>query len=364
MSWTILNVAYPLAPVGPDAAGGAEQILTQLASAIVRAGHRSLVIACGGVTEGELLVPDQLEERFHDSRRNAVLERHRNTVHEALRRWPIDLVHLHGIDFHGYLPPPGVPVLVTLHLPPAWYPPEVFWLKRPRTYLQCVSNAQRESCPPSSRLLPTIENGVPVAKLPRPHAKRQFALALGRVCREKGFHLALDAATLAATPLILAGEVFPYEAHQAYFKNEITPRLGSRHRFIGPVGFAQKSRLLSAARCLLVPSLAPETSSLVAMEALACGTPVIAFASGALPEIVDHGRTGFLVNDQKEMAEAIQAVGSLNPEICRQVAKERFSIERMTDRYLDCYRRLIETPPATETEREHAESRETGLCVA
>jgi glycosyltransferase involved in cell wall biosynthesis len=91
---------------------------------------------------------------------------------------------------------------------------------------------------------------------------------------------------------------------------------------------------------------------------------VIAFASGALPEIVEHGRTGFLVNDEQEMAEAIHAAGSLNPESCRQAAKERFSIEMMTDRYLDCYQRLIETPLATETEAEDAEPRETSLCVA
>jgi glycosyltransferase involved in cell wall biosynthesis len=125
-----------------------------------------------------------------------------------------------------------------------------------------------------------------------------------------------------------------------FFQREIVPRLDGSRRFIGPVGFARKRRLLTAARCLLIPSLAPETSSLVAMEALACGTPIIAFPSGALPEIVEHGRTGFLVRDEQEMAEAIGAAGTLEPENCRMAARERFSIGRTIERYLELYRQL------------------------
>ena len=102
-------------------------------------------------------------------------------------------------------------------------------------------------------------------------------MALGRICPEKGYHIALDAAARAGVPMVLAGEVFRYPAHEQYFRDEIAPRLDASRRFIGPVGLHRKRRLLSEARCLLAPSLAPETSSLVAMEALACGTPVIAF---------------------------------------------------------------------------------------
>ena len=95
-------------------------------------------------------------------------------------------------------------------------------------------------------------------------------------------------------PLLLGGKVYQYREHVAYFRREIEPRLdGRRLRFLGPVGFARKRRLLAAARCLLAPSLAPETSSLVAMEALACGTPVIAFPSGALRKSSNTARRGF-----------------------------------------------------------------------
>jgi glycosyltransferase involved in cell wall biosynthesis len=91
---------------------------------------------------------------------------------------------------------------------------------------------------------------------------------------------------------------------------------------------------------VLIPTLAPETSSLVAMEALACGTPVIAYASGALPEIVQHGETGFLVHDAGGMAAAIAECDRIDPSYCRQVARERFSAKRMATDYLDAYRQL------------------------
>jgi glycosyltransferase involved in cell wall biosynthesis len=96
---------------------------------------------------------------------------------------------------------------------------------------------------------------------------------------------------------------------------------------------------------VLIPSLAPETSSLVAREALACGTPVVAFPNGALSETVEHGRTGFLVETVEAMAEAIKAAGSIDPAFCREVARERFSLARMTSRYLDLYARLARAPP-------------------
>ena len=338
---TVLNVAYPLAPVGPDAVGGAEQILTQIDAALVRAGHRSIVVAGeSSVAAGELVSTPRVTGELTDAVRRRAQERHRQAVHEALERWPVDIVHMHGIDFHAYLPPPGVPVLVTLHLPPSWYPSEIFRLERTDTCLHCVSRAQRQGCPPDASLLPSIENGVPTDVLRPRGRKRQFAIALGRICPEKGFHLALQAAQRANMPLLLAGEVFHYEEHQRYFRAEIVPRLTTDRRFIGSIGLVRKRRLLAAARCLLVPSLVPETSSLVAMEALACGTPVIAFSSGALSEIVEDGRSGFLVRDEHEMAEAIRNVDAIDPRVCREVAETRFSAERMCRQYLDVYEQI------------------------
>jgi len=170
--------------------------------------------------------------------------------------------------------------------------------------------------------------------------KRRFAVALGRICPEKGFHHALDAARLADFQLLLAGCTYTYPDHERYFRTEIQPRLDVRRRFLGPVGFGRKRWMLGAARCLLAPSLVPETSSLVAMEALAAGTPVVAFPSGALADIVDPGVTGFLVRDAQEMAD-IADCDRLDPEACRAQARSRHSAEVMLDRYLTLYGRLV-----------------------
>ena len=125
------------------------------------------------------------------------------------------------------------------------------------------------------------------------------------------------------------------------YLGKIRPRLGGNVRFLGPLGLAPKRRLLAAARCLVVPSRIAETSSLVAMEALACGTPVVAFRAGALPDLIAHGRTGFLVSDVHGMAQALRDVEAIDPAECRREAERRFSSEPMISRYLDLYRQLV-----------------------
>ena len=337
---TVLSVAYTLAPVGPDAVGGAEQVLTALDRALVRAGHRSIVVACRGSVAAGTLVCTGVDagHAIDAAARQHAQAATRAAVQQTLQRTPVDVLHLHGLDFAETLPPAHPPALVTLHLPPAWYPtlPD-----RPGVFLHCVSGSQDSSCPPGVRRLPPIPNGVDVDRFAAArHARRGWALMLGRVCPEKGQHIGLRAVHLAGAPLLIGGAVFPYPEHQAYFANEVAPLLDRARQFLGPVGLARKRRLLAAARCLLVPSVAPETSSLVAMEALACGTPVVAYPSGALAGIVEHGRTGFLVRSEAEMAHAIGEAGSIDPEACRQAARDRFSQAGMIAAYLERYRQL------------------------
>jgi|SRR5579872_3191972 len=342
MKLTVVSVAYPASPVSLGTSGGAEQILALLDRALVRAGHRSIVIAAeGSEVEGALIETPLPDGDFNEDALHRARERHRHAIERALVRWPVDLVHLHGQDFNHYLPPVGVPALVTLHCPPQWYAPEVFSLSRPATYLQCVSKSQRDTLPPETNLLSEIPNGVPLDLLATRVRKREFALCLGRICPEKGFDLAVDAAIRAGITLVIAGHLFPYEEHERYWRKLLAPKLDQRRRWVGPVGMARKRRLLSAAKCLLTPSRVAETSSLVAMEALACGTPVIAFPAGALPEIVDHGKTGFVVNSVAEMAGAIGCLDSIDAKTCRETAEQRFSAATMCSAYLGRYEELV-----------------------
>ncbi|MER8648022.1 glycosyltransferase [Mesorhizobium sp. M0586] len=339
---TVLNVAYPLAPVGPDAVGGAEQVLSMLDRELVRAGHRSIVIGCRGSSASGTLVEIPAENGVLDeAAKSRAQQAHRKAIAAARARWPIDVAHLHGIDFHAYLPDDG-PTLVSLHLPLDWYPAEALRPTRDDLWLHAVSPTQQQTAPPGARLVAPIPNGVDIEALSLVQPKRDFALVLSRVCPEKGIHLALDAAKQAGVPLVIGGKVYPYETHTRYFRDEVQSRLDARRSFLGPLGFNAKRRFLNAARCLVIPSLAAETSSLVAMEALACGTPVVAFPNGALADVIEHGRTGFLVNTVDEMAQAILAAPSLDAEACRVEARRRFSLERMISSYMAAYQALAQ----------------------
>jgi CelD/BcsL family acetyltransferase involved in cellulose biosynthesis len=226
-------------------------------------------------------------------------------------------------------------MLVTLHMWPDAYPPALF-ASRPNLHLQCVSEAQRRACPRASRPL-LIRNGVNLRELAPEGPKHGFILALGRICPEKGFHLAIDAAKAAGLPILIGGAVFPYAAHRRYFDAMIAPRLDDGVRYLGPLNRRTKRRLLAAARCLVVPSTVRETSSLAAMEALACGTAVVAVRTPALEELIDDGETGVLVESADRMDRALCGVDRISPARCRSAAEQRCSAEQMTAEYLACY---------------------------
>ncbi len=303
----------------------------------------------GSEVSGSLIAVRVPEGPINDEVRRQVPEPWRAAIAEALRRFPVDLIHFHALEFYQYLPPEGPAVLATLHLPPSFYPREIFELSRPRTWLNCVSEFQCENCPPSRLLVGSVPNGVPLELLQVRNGhnghfppRSDYVLAVGRICPEKGFHLAVDAAEKVGVPFYLAGKLFPYPDHIRYWQEQLQPRLRPPHRFLGPVGMSDKARLMSSARCVLIPSLVAETSSLVAMESLACGTPVVAFPAGALRDKVEDGRTGFLVSDSDQMAQAILAVDRLDRGACRRVAQQRFSSSTMVERYVDLYHRLIQ----------------------
>lgn len=337
----VLNVAFPFAPAGPDAVGGAEQILSRLDHALVEAGHRSFVLAADGSrARGVLTEVSRPKGLIDDPVRAVHHRRYADTLNALIRRYRPHVVHLHGVDFDHYLPDVGVPVLVTLHLPYAFYHVDFQAVTRPCTYLHCVSETQRATFPALPNLLSTIENGVPVAVATPCLHRDAYAVCLSRIAPEKNIHAALDAAKAAGVPLLLGGEVYPYREHQRYFEEEVAPRLDEHRRFLGPLDEKTKFELLRRARCLLQPSLAAETSSLVAMEALASGTPVVAYPSGALATLVEHGRTGFLVSDVEEMAEGIRRADRLDPAACLAAAAARFSLTRMLRRYFEAYTNL------------------------
>jgi glycosyltransferase involved in cell wall biosynthesis len=307
----------------------------------VEAGHRSIVLACEGSRAIGDLVSAPVPSCSFDTRVHAeAATRYKRILATLLARTSVDVVHFHGHDFDMYLPAEGVAALATIHLPPEFLISKLTHIHRRATWANGVSRAQHARLPAVPFLLPPIENGVSVETGPVTR-RRDFALVLGRICPEKGVHVALEAARRARVRVLVAGAAFPYEEHQRYFTEEVVPRLGRDSRCVGPVSKRRKLRLLNAARCVLVASVVEETSSLVAMEAMACGTPVVAFASGALTEIVEHGVTGFIVQSVDEMASAILRTEEIDPNVCRHIARSRFSSRRMVEEYLERYEQVL-----------------------
>ena len=338
MSLTVLNVAYPLAPVSEATAGGAEQVLLTLDRGLVQQGHRSLVLAAAGSRCHGLLLPVEIPSGNLDQQaKQEARQQFRVALAHVLERHSVDVVHMHGIDFHEYLPNCNLPIVVSLHLPLSWYERRALTSVSQNVSLVCVSHSQARTATRGVEISRVIPNGVDLEGFQLPRRKGDYVLYMGRICAEKGVHLAIDAAEQASVKLLIAGTVFDYPEHREYFETMIRPRLGRNAVLIRAVGGRRKAHLLAGAKCLLIPSQARETSSLIAMEAMASGTPVIAWRSGALPEIICEGSTGFIASSVEEMASAIGHVSGLSSAACRREAERKFSSARMISSYLDLY---------------------------
>lgn len=252
----VLSVAFPAIPVGHATGGGAEQILSILERGLVDRGHQSVVVAAeGSRVAGELIETPGWRAAFEMARetgREVYWKAHKEAVRCALAKYSVDLIHFHGLDFHEYFPGCAIPMLATLHLPVSYYPSSILQGNRPSgLFVNCVSRNQADSAAISSSL-PVILNGVPTNAY-APADAGTYLLWLGRVCPEKGVHIALQVAHSLDAPLTIAGPVHPYTAHQEYFSRCLKPLLDHRRTFAGPVDREQKRALLAHARCLLVP---------------------------------------------------------------------------------------------------------------
>jgi glycosyltransferase involved in cell wall biosynthesis len=339
---SVLYVSYPLLSISDESAGGAEQMLLTLEREMARVGHRTTVAACDDSrVSGGLLAtgaPARQTDAFEQREREYCAR-----ILDYLRDHPaeFDLVHDESGGFFRHADRCPVPVLATLHLPRSFYREE--WLRRSTRNLEfnCVSQSQARTFADLPNLIGVVQNGIATERFAVCDHKRDYLLWMGRICEEKAPHLAIAAARRAGMPLILAGQIYPFSYHQQYFEREICPSLGRGVSFMDSPLFEDKVALLRNARALLLTSTAEETSSLVAMEAMACGTPVIAMRRGAFPEIVAHGETGFIVDDVHEIAPAVAEISKINSSACRRRVEEMFSSQRMAQEYEALYQRVL-----------------------
>jgi glycosyltransferase involved in cell wall biosynthesis len=339
---SILYVSYPLLTVSEESAGGAEQMLLTLECQMAARGHRTTVAA----SDGSRVCGSVLATGERATEHDVFAERERKHTEQIL--WYLDehhdefdLIHDESGSFFRHAARCAVPVLATLHLPHSFYPD--FWFRDTPANLSfnCVSRAQAHGFSGLPNLLGVIPNGIALERFSFSARKSDYLLWVGRICEEKAPHLAILAAQKSGLPLVIAGQVYPFSDHQRYFERKIEPQLRDGIRFVDSPCFEEKVGLLRDTRALLLTSTVDETSSLVAMEAMACGSPVVAARRGAFPEIVADGGTGFVVDDVDRMAQAVARVGEINPMTCRRRAEKFFSATRMASEYERLYRRLL-----------------------
>ena len=342
----LLTACYPLVPVAPDAPGGTEQMACQLLAGLAaRDGFDLITVAAAGSRCAGVLIPTPIPSALLPPTRLAALERlHNARAQQVIRRRQVDLVHNQGASL--YRVPLPVPTLLTLHLPPALYPPDHLRDAPPNLHLVCVSRTQHAALAPllppglRSRLHGWISNGIVLESFASQAARADYLLFLGRICPEKAPHLAIELARRLRRPLVLAGAIYPFPAHREYARRAVFPHLGATIAWVPNPSAGIKRRLLAAAAAVVIPAQLEETSSLVAMEAAASGAPVLAFCRGALPELVRHGETGFLGTTIDDLVRHAAHLSRINSRHCRQAAQQRFNARRMVNRYAALFRLL------------------------
>jgi glycosyltransferase involved in cell wall biosynthesis len=333
-------LAPPWFAVPPSGYGGIEAMVAGLVNGLVARGHHVVLVGAGE--------PKTAAQRFHavfsDPPSQRLGEPMPEVLHAAaaaalLEREELDLVHDHTLA--GPLLARGrhIPTVVTAHGPVSGEPGDYLVALGTSVDVVAISQAQRR-LRPEVNWLTTVHNGIEVSSFPLGKGDGGYLLFLGRFNADKGAHLAIDAARAAGRRLLLAGKLNE-PAERSYFAEAVAPRLGGAVEYVGEADAATKRELLAGAEALLFPVQWDEPFGLVMVEAMACGTPVVALRRGSVPEIVSDGESGFVVDDEEGLVRAIGAVELLDRRRCRARA-ELFDNARMVEGYEAAYRSVLE----------------------
>ena len=336
----IAIIAPPWVPTPPPAYGGTEAVLDGLARGLAAEGHDVLLYATGDST---CPVPTAwvLPEAVGVGTAGSATElRHVVNAYDTVREWGADVVHDHTLIGPVYADRfDEVRVVTTNHGPFESELGDYYRAIADRVPIIAISHHQASTAG-ATPVAAVIHHGLDLDHYEAGNGAGGYALFLGRMCPEKGVAAAVRIARRAGVPLKIAAKL--REPHEvAYFEREVAPLLGRGVEFLGEVGGDDKLALLRDAACLLNPIAWPEPFGMVMIEALACGTPVVATPRGSVPELVDDGRTGFVRATEAELAEAVRQVGSLRRAACRGAAVERFSLERMAADHATLFDRVL-----------------------
>jgi glycosyltransferase involved in cell wall biosynthesis len=323
----VAMLAPPWISVPPSGYGGVESVVSVLTEALVRRGHEvTLFCAPGSLSSARVVTvlddphPDEIERSLYEVDHVArVFE----SIELAASDRRFDVVHDHcGFTALAMADRVETPFVHTLHGQFTAETAAFYVHHGHKAALVGISLAQLASAPAGLEPVGAIPNPIDIEAWPLREHKGDYVLWVGRMTADKGPHRAIRAALCARVPIVLAGVVQP--GQRAFFEREVAPHIdGERVRFVGEVGGVLKRSLFADARALLMPIRWDEPFGMVMVEALACGTPVIAFPEGAARELVRDGQTGFLVDDERTMGEAVACLPGIAARDCRAWVAER-----------------------------------------
>jgi len=341
----IAMLAPPWIAVPPPGYGGVEEVVSVLTEALVRRGH-SVTLFCAPGSASSATVVTLLDETHPDEIERSLYEvDHVARAFEAIELVEdgdgFDVIHDHcGFTALAMADRIHTPIVHTLH---GQFTPSTaaFYLRHAaKATLVGISRAQLASAPPGLGPIAAIPNPLDVSGWQLVEHKDDYLLWIGRMTPEKGPHRAIAAARAAGVPLVLAGVIQP--GQRAFFEREVAPQIdGTRVRFVGEVAGSAKRLLFAHARGLLMPIRWDEPFGMVMVEALACGTPVIAFPEGAARELVVEGRTGFLVEDERAMAAAVGRLDTIAARDCRNWVTRHCDLDVVAAAYERTYRSVV-----------------------
>lgn len=341
----IAMIAPPFVAVPPPRYGGTELVVAGLVDRLSAQGHAVALYASGDSTA-------EAEVRSHYPRAMWPPDPTRDLVHCATAIWDIlerrdvDLVHAHSAAAVAFSPLLPVPMVYTVHHDREEGVCELL-RAADRGMLTTVAISHRQRVLLGDARAQVIHHGLPPERYTLGRGDGAYAAFLGRFAPQKGVAEALDAAAAAGVPIRLAGKAHPDDT--AYFRDHVYERLERPGvRWFGEVGHEGKVRLLGGAAATLFPASWEEPFGLVMIESMLCGTPVIAFARGSVPEVVEEGVNGFIVDSVEEMARRLERLAtgrsSFDRKRCRAVTVARFGADRMVSAYLALYRAAVARP--------------------
>jgi glycosyltransferase involved in cell wall biosynthesis len=330
-------VAPPWYPIPPSAYGGIEALVYWLTEGLLGRGHQVTVIGAGQPgTRARFARTYQVPPT---GRLGEVLPELLHAAHTAqlLDELDVQIVHDHSAAGPLTASRRTAPTVLTAHGPVdgelgAYY-------RRLGLPLVAISEFQRRQAAPDLPWIGRVHNAIPVATFPYQKDKEEFCLFLGRMSPEKGPDLAIGAAHAAGLPIVVAAKCNE-PAERRYLEQRVRPLLAPGDLWFGEADATDKRDLLRRARCLLFPVQWEEPFGLVMVEAMACGTPVVALGAGSVPEVVDHGVTGWICQQPEQLAHGIVEADRIDPAACRDRAERLFDVAQMVAGYERVYRQL------------------------